>query len=455
MSIMSIIFLVGCYPFLFIMYLMFRNVGDKNGYCFGATVSKELRNDEALKAIDMDFRKTLKKYTIILAIVPFISFFIPYISIEFTIWMIWMLVMCFYPMFLYARANKQIQDLKRERGWEQISEIAYTDLKLADTPRKVKFFTFLPTLILSALPVVLAFVLFQDAGFVAIRFCLITFAACTLMFYLFAVLTDRQKAVVISEDSDTNLNFARAKKQIWKNFWLLCAWLNTIFTWVVLVGMYFRHNAIAILIWGSLIYGVVAMVIALQLIKKMNELNEKYESKRTIVDVATDDRHWKYGMMYYNPKDTHVMVENRMGTGTSMNMATGIGKGVYIFAALCLLIIPVMCIWMIMLDFTPIRTEVVDDTIVCTHLSVEYEIPMEEIMEYSVLTEMPHVTKVAGNGMDNVYSGTFEIYREGMFEAFYNPQNNLFIKIETEEELYYISGVDDAETQKVIDKLEK
>lgn len=455
MSIMSIIFLVGCYPFLFIMYLMFRNVGNKNGYCFGATVSQELRNDEALKAIDLDFRKTLKKYTIIFAIVPLVSFFIPYISIEFTIWMIWMLIMCFYPMALYARANKQVQELKEARGWAQISETSYTDLKLADTPRKVKLVTFLPALLLSAIPVALGYILFADAGYVAIRLCLITFAACTLMFYLFAVLTDRQKATVISEDSDTNMNFARAKKQIWKNFWLTCAWLNTIFTWVIFVGLYFRHQAMAILIWGSLIYGVLAMLVALRLVNKMHVLNEKYESKRTIVDVSADDRHWKYGMMYYNPKDTHVMVENRMGTGTSMNMATGIGKGVYIFATLCLLIVPVMCIWMIMLDFTPIKTEVVDDKIVCTHLSVEYEIPLEEIDNYTILTEMPHVTKVAGNGMDDVHSGTFEIYREGKFEAFYNPQNNLFIKIETEDEMYYISGIDDAETQKVIDELEK
>ena len=57
--------------------------------------------------------------------------------------------------------------------------------------------------------------------------------------------------------------------------------------------------------------------------------------------------------------------------------------------------------------------------------------------------------------MNHVLSGTYEIYREGMFETFLNPQNNLFIKIETADEMYYISGVDNAETQKIIDELEK
>lgn len=455
MNIMSIIFLVACYPILFLMYFMFRNIGDKNGYCFGATLKKELRNDPKVKAIDAKFRKTFKQYTIVMALVPLTSFFFPYMSISFTIWMMWIMVICFYPMYLYAKANKQVQELKKERGWEQVSEVSYTDLKTAIVPRKVKFITFLPSLALSAIPVALSYALFEDIGYTAIRFCIITFALCTLMFYWFAVLTDRQKAVVISEDSDTNMNFARAKKQIWKNFWLLCAWTNTIFVWIVLVGMYFRNRMISILLWGSLVYGVLAMFLALRLLKKMNELNETYDAKRTVMEGVTDDRYWKYGMLYYNPKDTHVMVENRMGTGTAMNMATGIGKGVYIFAGLCLLIVPIMCIWMIMLDFTPISAKIENEKIVCTHLSVEYEIELEDIKNFTIITELPEVTKVMGTGMDHVLSGTYEIYREGMFEAFLNPQNNLFIKIETEEEMYYISGVDDAQTQKIIDELEK
>lgn len=455
MNIMSIIFLVGYYPVLFLMYFMYRNIGNKNGYCFGVTLQKELRNDPAVNAIDMKFRKNFKQYTIIMAFLPLVSFFVPYMSISFTIWMMWFMVICFYPMYLYAIGNKEILELKKERGWEQVSQVSYTDLKIATVPRKVKFVTFLPSLVLSAVPVVLSYVLFEESGFAAVRFCMITFALCTFMFYGFAVLTDRQKAAVICEDSDTNMNFARAKKQIWKNFWLLCAWTNTIFVWIVLVGMYFRNRMISILLWGSLVYGVLAMFLALRLLKKMNELNETYDAKRTVMEGVTDDRYWKYGMLYYNPKDTHVMVENRMGTGTAMNMATGIGKGVYIFAGLCLLIVPIMCIWMIMLDFTPISAKIENEKIVCTHLSVEYEIELEDIKNFTIITELPEVTKVMGTGMDHVLSGTYEIYREGMFEAFLNPQNNLFIKIETEDEMYYISGEDDAQTREIINELEK
>ena len=453
MSFFSIIFIVTCYPIIFLMYFMFRNLRDKNGYCFGATLDKELKKDPAIDEIDAKYRKTLKQHFIILGIIPFSALFVPYMSIEFSIWMIWICVICFYPMFLYAKANKQVQELKKERGWDSTSEISYTDLKIAAVPRKVKFLTFLPTLILSTIPVIWSYMEFQEKGYAAFRFCLLTFAVCTFLFYWFAVITDKQKVTVICEDSDTNMNFARAKKQVWKNFWLICSWINTIFIWLFAVGMYFRNSVMAIILWGSVIYGVVIVFVALWLLKKLQEVNRKYEPQRTLSNAADDDRYWPYGLMYYNPKDSHVMVENRMGTGTAMNMATGVGKGMYIFATLCMLIIPVSIIWLIMLDFTPMNTEVIDATIVCTHLSVEYEIPIEEIEEYTVLTHMPEVTKVAGTGMDKIHSGTFEIYREGMFEAFYNPQNDLFIKIVTDEETYYISGFDDAETQKIVEQI--
>ena len=288
MSILNIIFIVTCYPILFLMYFFLRNARNHNSWCFGITLSKEWKKDLEVEAIDVEYRKNLKNTMIVFAILPLATLFMKHVSIVFTFWMIWILVICFYPMYWYAKANKQIRILKDKRGW----------------------------------------------------------------------------------------------------------------------------------------------------------------------NATDDDRHWYWGIMYYNPKDTSVMVENRMGTGTTMNMATGIGKGMYIFAALVLLIIPISCVWMIMLDFTPINTQIEKETIVCTHLSVEYEIPLEEIENYTVITELPEMTKISGNGMDHVLSGTYEIYREGMFETFLNPQNSLFIKIETEGEIYYISGADDAQTQEIIDKLQ-
>lgn len=288
----NIIFLVTCYPLLLVMYFLLRNAKDRNSWCFGVTLNRERKKDPEVEAIDVEYRENLKKTMIAFAIMPIALFFIKHVSIIFTFWMVWVLAICFLPMYWYARANKQMRVLKDKRGW-------------------------------------------------------------------------------------------------------------------------------------------------------------------TFDDTTDDDRHWHWGIAYCNPKDKRFMVENRMGTGTAMNMATGIGKGMYIVATLCLLIIPISCVWMILLDFTPISSKVENDTIICTHLSVEYEIPLEDIENYTVVTALPEMTKATGNGMDHVLSGRYEIYREGMFETFLNPQNSLFIKIETDDKMYYISGADDVETQSIIDELEK
>lgn len=451
--ILNIIFWVTCYPIIFLMYFILRNARDKNSWCFGVVLSKEWKKDPAVDAIDVEYRKNLKKMMIVFAVLPFATFFMKHMSIMFSFWMYWILAICFLPLYWYAKANKQVRELKAKRGWNPASEFSYTDLKIAALPKKVKFVTFLPCVVLSLLPMVLSFVLFQGAGYSALRICIITFGLCTILFYLSAVWTDRLRVSVICEDTDTNLNYARAKKQIWKNFWLLCCWINTIFTLSILGAMYVREQGFAWIIWGSIFYCVVVMGLAMWLIYKLFAINKAYEDKRTIKDASDDDSHWIWGMLYYNPKDKHIMVENRMGTGTAMNMATGVGKGMYIFAILCLLIIPISSIFIIMLDFTPINTKVENEKIVCTHLSIEYEIPLEDIENYMVITELPEMTKVAGNGMDHVLSGTYEIYREGMFETFLNPQNDLFIKIETEDEMYYLSGADDEQTQEIIDVL--
>lgn len=453
MTAFNFIFLLTCYPIVFLLYFFLRNARNHNGWCFGASMSKEWKKDPEVDAIDVEYRKNLKNTMIVFGIAPFATLFMKHMSISFTYWMIWVLAVCFLPMYWYAKANKQIRVLKDKRGWNAENKISYTDLKIAALPRRVKFITFLPCMILSVISIALSYILFEDAGYGAFRICVWCFGLCTFLFYVAAVWTDKLKVSVICEDTDTNMNYARAKKTVWKNFWLISTWGNTLYTVSILVAMYFGTSGISWIIWGSGIYCVVLIVLSIWLLKKLFSINNVYESKRTLGDATDDDKHWYWGMMYYNPKDPRFMVENRMGTGTAVNMAKGSGKVMYIIAALCLLIIPVSCVWMIMLDFTPINTKIENEKIICTHLSVEYEIPLEEIENYTVIMELPEMTKRSGNGMDKVLSGTFEIYREGTLEAFLNPQNDLFIKIQTEEELYYISGVDDAETQRIIDVL--
>ena len=71
---MNIIFLVTCYPILFILYYMLKDADNRNHYCFGATLKKGMKNSEEVKKITAEYKSSLKKCTIIMAILPILFF---------------------------------------------------------------------------------------------------------------------------------------------------------------------------------------------------------------------------------------------------------------------------------------------------------------------------------------------------------------------------------------------
>uniref|UniRef100_UPI004056FAEE PH domain-containing protein n=1 Tax=Agathobacter sp. TaxID=2021311 RepID=UPI004056FAEE len=452
---LQIIFMVTMYPILFLVYFFLRNAGgvDK-AYIYGATLKKEYRTEAEIVKITEEYKSSLKRTGIILGIIPLITFFIPWISISFTVWMVWSLVVCFYPMFYAARANIQVQELKRKKGWYEEYNTSYVDLKIAAVPRKVTLETFLAPILCSIVPILIALFLFQGRGYAVYIGIVAIFGLCTLLFYAAAVWTDKQKIMVISSDSDINMNYARAKKVAWKNYWVYNSWVNTAFTWLVLILVWFRHMLVRGILVGSVIYAAVVILFTWKMIQTLDAIEQRYEAKKDIKDAADDDRNWIFGMFYYNKNDKHYMTQNRFGTGTTVNLGTTAGMLTEIVGILALAIVPLCCVWMIMMEFTPINLKIEQDTIICEQLSVEYEIPLAQIEEYQAVTELPELIKVNGTGMDNLLSGTFEAYRQGMFELFLNPQNDLFIHIVTDEETYYISGTDDKMTQEILEQME-
>ena len=140
--------------------------------------------------------------------------------------------------------------------------------------------------------------------------------------------------------------------------------------------------------------------------------------------------------------------------GMTTNMARPWGKASIVVAILALAWIPFMCLWMIFEDFTPIQVIVGEQSMACTHLKVEYEIPLEDIASVEIVEDLPmwH-TKKYGTATDTLEKGRFASVEEGNFYEFLNPENGCFLRIEAGEEVYYISGVDDAATMQVYEKL--
>lgn len=456
--VLQLIFLFGLYPVLFILYFCMKFAVDaKDGDCFGARLQKEWASEEAVERIITEYKRELKRYTMILALIPIVTFFVPHFSINFTIWMIWLLAVIVCTQIPFARANTKIKALKKEWGvgMEQSKRTELlAEMKSAGEVRKVRFSSFFLPILLSVAAGVFSIFDSREKDILIVGGVVASFALITVMLYGVAVWMDRQKVEVISSNSDVNVNYARAKKQLWKNMWLVVAWLNTLFT-IFAAAIYGIFDfVVGVLLWGSILYTLLTLGIMVWCFVKIRKLDASYEEQRDIV-AADDDDMWIWGMFYYNKSDRHTMVNKRVGVGTTINMATTAGKVYTLIGLAGLLVIPFCCIWVIMEEFTPMKLALQDDVLRAEHLKVEYEIPVSEIEEFALIDEIPAWSKVNGTGMDNLDKGTFHIRNEGNCEVFLNPQNAFFIQIETAEETYYMSASEDEETLAVFEELKK
>lgn len=204
--------------------------------------------------------------------------------------------------------------------------------------------------------------------------------------------------------------------------------------------------------WGTAAYILVTIALLFGVIKKRRNIDKAYRDKMDIV-LTDDDDNWLWGMIYYNPKDKHVMVEKRVGIGTTMNMATKAGKGMGIFCGLMLLSLPLVCFWCILLEFTPIQLSVTDGRLMASQIKEDYSVPVSIMEDITLLEELPKWSKVNGTGMENLQKGTFRIAEVGSCQVFLNPENKVFIRFTAAGETYYMSGFDDAETLQVYEIL--
>lgn len=206
--------------------------------------------------------------------------------------------------------------------------------------------------------------------------------------------------------------------------------------------------AVEWLLWLSAGYGALTLGLLIWFAKCGSAIEASYEGKRE-ENFTDDDDAWLGGIVYYNKKDKRTMVTKRVGIGTTMNLATSAGKlwnGIGI--AVLLIVVPICCVWMMLEEFTPIQLSVVNDVLTAEQFEVDYEIPVDEMESIAIIDEKPRWTKVSGSGMENLCKGTFRIQGEKC-EVFVNPQNDIFLQIETAEETYYMSAADDAGTQEI------
>lgn len=424
------------YPILPILYFILNNeVKPKKQIIMAVTLPHHTMEDPAVISVCDEYQRELRKYAILLAILPFAVFFVEYTSIVLAIVMNWMLLTIILLYISFIRHHKKLKALKQERNWVFGSERKMlNDLKdVVEKESRPNRRLFVPPIIISAVPLLYEVSVGQQqqtqiSVLVICSFLLLT----TGIFLIFNRLVYRQPAEIIDEDSNYNLNLTRIRRRNSGRFLLHAAWLNGLYSIIIWLSITDRASftvfSVSTLIFTA---GILWVVLKAEFSTRNMQYKLAMESNTPVY--MDEDNYWINGMFYYNPQDGRTFVNTRVGIGITFNFAKPVGKLFMPFIIFSLLSIPAISAWTIAEEFTPIKVATTDTSIVIRHLSETARIDVAEIESIEVLDELPRVRKITGTNVGNIRKGTFNVDGYGRSRLYLNMQNPPFLLVKTKQ----------------------
>lgn len=434
-------------PALF--YFILRNEARfKKNISLGVTMPQEAREDEEVLTILASFKKQL-----LIACVGVVICALPFIALSFgssigssmTIWMIWIVLATVVPYVPYVKYHKQLKVLKEKRGWVKaqgdIRVVAFSGID--DGYKWLSPYAFIIPFVVALIPLVfektMAIVSLMDAGMILL---------CWLGYrYLY-----RNKMEIVDENIAVTEALTRIRHRNWGKVWMLTTWFLAA---INVFNMLFLKGAEIIAICGFVFLVVAFMIFVFRIEFSTRRLQEKLTEESGVDFYVDEDDKWIWGMFYYNPQDSRLIINSRTGINTTVNMAKPAGKIFMGLTVLLLLGMPFLGLWMDKLESTPVQLELRDEVVVAIHTGEEYEISIDDIAKVELCEDKPRINRTAGTGMENVQKGLFST-PWGSAKVCLNPNVAPYLHIETVDGKHYLFGSSDkAQVESVYEKLEK
>lgn len=401
---MAGLILWGTSLFVIIIFLwqVFNEAKFKKNLVLGVTLPFEAHDDPQVLRLLAQYKRNQWIAAGILTFFCVVGAFIQDIGLSMSLWSIHLLLCMFVPSLIMALTNHQLKQLKESNGWVcKQNQLVRVDTATLTTSKKVSFLPYLIPLI-----VCFGFILF-DQKFILVHFMdLILVVLC----FLSAKFLYRNKAETVDGDSQLTKNLSELRRKRWNLLWLISAYSMALGISVCIFFTRYNPNiAILCLVLLSLLFCGAALFLEMQ----TRHLQEKLTANSGKEWYVDDDIHWPLGMFYYNPNDSHILINQRVGTGSTVNLATKTGKAITIFSLLLVLLLPVIMIPIANMDKGGITLNVTDTQIVCESGHSNYTIPFDEIEEAQLSDTLPEsLYRVWGTGMPHLISGSFSA--EGM-----------------------------------------
>lgn len=377
----------------------------------GVTIPFLQLNNERVIEIINSFKKSNKKLTFysIIGFIP--SFFTKYVSIQLIYLFIWIAIVFYFSNRMYRIHNKKLMNLKRENNWMLPSKRVITiDTELTRIKDKmpVSFLWFIPSILLSIVPIVIE-LLKKDCLESSLILISLNGLFGTIIFMIVYRVYVKKKSEVISEDSKVNLACNKVYIRTWTAGTIVAALIHSI----SMILVFLLLNDIVNQEWLFILVISLTMLIILIGIFYINEKIRKEQndiiSRCNSLILIDNDEYWSTGF-YINPNDRSVMVPDRAGYGMTYNLGNKKGKftfwGMLLFA---LIIVIPLIISSFRLDFGTVSLSTTNDKVIINSPQYGTSFNVSDIEEVTMVDDIPSGVRTNAAGTPTYNIGNFSI----------------------------------------------
>ena len=427
-----------------LMYFVLGNeISFKKNIAVGVTLPFEGRQDHQVLARLSRFKKELGVLCFLLLLLALPCMLVKGLARNMMLWFLWLDLCVFLPFIPYVRCNRELKRIKHERGWNiNAGQTLTVDTTAVGTGRWLSPWLFLPPLLLCLLPLI-----FERTFW----FVYLTDALCVVLFWLCYRYLYRNRAELVDENTELTLALTQVRRLNWAKLWLISAWFMVILN----LCMWLFREKQGLMLTLVLVFSFLFCTAAIGIAFKTRRIQEKLTAESGQRWYRDEDDLWIGGVLYYNPNDSRLVVNDRVGLNSSFNLAKISGKVIYGLILLLLLAMPFTGVLIDGFGTKPPMLDVSETELISSRGSKEYVIPLENIESVELREKLPErLSRTFGTGMETLLEGNFSCPELGSLKLRLDPTCPPYILLKTTDGQTWLLGTrDETSTRTVYEKL--
>lgn len=430
-----------CWMPLLIAYMLNNETKFKKNIVLGVTIPPDKQDDEEVNREIQTFRKSLYLITAGLIILVPVFILLSGKNTMMTYWGFWLTLAIVLPYIPYATANLRLKEIKEKNGWSPHQKQVVVDTSALAAYKEISPVWFVLPVILCFLPALIN----RDLLWF---YCMMAFM-CLLM-WLSSKKLYRSKAEMVDDNTDLTKVLSQVRRRNWEKVWLMTEWLLVITEYLFVFSVY--NTALSVILLFIITAGFVLYFLRMEMqTRKVQEKLTENSGEKWYVD---DDDHWIGGLIYYNPDDSRLVMNNRIGLNSTVNAAHPLGKALMVLSAALLVFLPLSGVMMDQLGRQEISITAADGTVEAKAGITKYTFDQDSIVSCELLEELPeNLVRVNGTGMDTLLKGNFYSNETGNVKVILDPETPPFILIRTDDKTYLFGTRDSEMTRQIYEVL--